>query len=636
MYPDKEALYLFHEGNLFRSYRLFGAHLCREEGQTGVRFTVWAPEAAKVSIVGEFNEWQGEGHEMFKMPGTGGVWSLFIAGLSEGSLYKYEIKTASGGTLLKADPYAFRSEVRPNTASVVHSPDAYRWSDAEWLVRRDTSDPLRKPINIYELHAGTWKKKDDGSFYSYRELADEAIDYVKEMGYTHMELLPLAEHPFDRSWGYQVTGYFSATSRYGPPEDFQYFVDRCHQHGIGVILDWVPGHFCKDAHGLMQFDGTPLYEYADVHKADTGEWGTLMFDVGKPEVVSFLISNALFWMDKYHIDGLRVDAVASMLYLDFGKPEGRWRPNRYGGHENLEAVEFLKKLNEAVFDAYPGALMIAEESTAWPRVSAPTYLGGLGFNFKWNMGWMNDVLKYMEMDPVHRKWHHELLTFSFFYTFSENFVLPLSHDEVVYGKRALLAKMPGDYWQKFANLRVLYGYMIAHPGKKLLFMGGEIGQFDEWKDEAEIDWHLLQYDMHHKIQAYVKTLNHIYQKERALWEYDHEPRGFEWIDPHDSNQSILTFIRQGAQPDDSLLVVCNFTPVVRSEYRIGVPTPGMYLEYFNSDDVCFGGSGVTNPKLIEAKPIPWHNRPHSISLTIPPLACVFLKLHNFKVKEGER
>jgi 1,4-alpha-glucan branching enzyme len=634
MLPDEREMELFHQGRLFCAYRFFGAHLCRKQGKEGVRFTVWAPHAQRVSVVGDFNGWCGEGHQMSEH--HSGVWSLFVPGLQQGELYKYEIVTADGQTMVKADPYAFCSELRPGTASVVYPLRAYSWNDEAWRRKKYSQNPLHQPLAIYEVHAGTWKKKADGSFYSYRELADELIPYVKEMGYTHIELLPLAEHPFDRSWGYQITGYFSVTSRYGTPDDFRYFVDVCHQNDIGVILDWVPGHFCKDEQGLRQFDGTPLYEYADPRKAETGEWGTLMFDFGKPEVISFLISNALFWFDQYHVDGLRVDAVASMLYLDFGKSDREWVPNEYSGRENLEAVMFLKRLNEAVFASYPDALMIAEESSAWPRVSAPTYLDGLGFNFKWNMGWMNDVLKYMEMDPIHRKWHHNLLTFSFFYVFSENFVLPLSHDEVVYGKKSLLSKMPGDYWQKFANLRVLYGYMMAHPGKKLLFMGGEFGQFDEWKDETQLDWQLLDYDMHRKMQAYVRALNHIYQKEVALWQYDHKPRGFEWIDPHDYNQSILTFLRQGAHPDETIIVVCNFTPVVYTEYRIGVPQPGVYEECFNSDNPIYGGSGQGNTALLRAVPVPWHNRTHSISITVPPLACVFFKLHNSITKEGER
>lgn len=476
-------------------------------------------------------------------------------------------------------------------------------------------------------------KKKDGSFYTYRELANELISYVVDMGYTHIEILPLNEHPFDRSWGYQGTGYYSITSRFGTPHDFMYFVDQCHQKGIGVILDWVPGHFCKDEHGLMRFDGTPLYEYENPNRAEKTDWGTLGFDLGKPEVQSFLISNAIFLLDIFHIDGLRVDAVASMLYLDFGKRDGEWEPNQYGGRENLEAIAFLKKLNEVVFRYYPNALMIAEESTSWPLVTSPTYLGGLGFNFKWNMGWMNDMLKYMELDPIYRKYHHHLLTFSFFYTFSENFVLPLSHDEVVHGKRSMLNKIFGDYWQKFAGLRLFYGYMIAHPGKKLLFMGGELGQFDEWKDEAEVDWNLVDNDLHRKLQQYVKDLNHFYKEEPILWQLDHHAMGFEWIDPHDTNQSIITFMRKD-QAQIELIIVCNFTPSYYDHYRIGVPHLGEYVEVWNSDDDKYGGSGKGNFKPIQAVKEKWHNQPYHLVIKIPPLATVMFKRINLEGKRG--
>ncbi|WP_027415687.1 1,4-alpha-glucan branching protein GlgB [Aneurinibacillus terranovensis] len=619
--PTEHDLYLFHEGNLLYAYRMLGAHIISKSGVSGVRFAVWAPHAKRVHVAGDFNEWNGQHHQM-KKTGTSGVWTVFIPHCKAGDLYKYEIHTEDGEVLLKSDPFAFYSEQRPNTASIVYQLGSYDWHDEEWHAR--TKDPYHKPMIIYEIHPGSWKKKEDGTFYTYRELADELVEYVVDMGYTHVELMPLAEYPYDRSWGYQATGYYSVTSRYGKPEDFMYFVDRFHNANVGVILDWVPGHFCKDSHGLRRFDGTSLYEYADMRKAEKGEWGTLSFDFGRPEVVSFLISNALFWMEMYHIDGLRVDAVASMLYLDFSKGPGEWVPNRYGGRENLEAIEFLKKLNEAVFKRYPNALMMAEESTAWPLVSAPTYLGGLGFNFKWNMGWMNDMLRYMELDPVHRKWHHHLLTFSLFYAFSENFILPFSHDEVVYGKKSMLNKMPGDYWQKFANTRVLYGYMMVHPGKKLLFMGGEFGQYDEWKDEQQLDWDLLGFEMHAKLQTYVKELFLFYREEPALWELDHEPEGFAWIDPHDYTQSIVSFMRK-TSTGENIIAACNFTPVVYEGYRLGVPGPGLYREVFNSDAGKYGGSGVVNGGLIQADNIEWHNQPSSIHIKIPPLAMVLFK-----------
>ncbi|WP_152667693.1 1,4-alpha-glucan branching protein GlgB [Aneurinibacillus tyrosinisolvens] len=615
--------------DIYCSYQTLGAHVAECSGAKGIAFSVWAPNAQKIRVLGDFNAWSGEAHEM-KQTRKPGIWSLFIPALQDGDLYKYEIHTRQGDVFLKADPYAFYSEVRPGTASVIAALDTYTWHDGDWMRSRGKQSWLHKPVNIYEVHLGSWKRKADGAFYTYRELADELIEYVLEMGFTHIEVLPLTEHPLDGSWGYQTTGYFSATSRYGKPEDFMYFVDCCHQHGIGIIMDWVPGHFCKDNHGLRMFDGTPLYEYKDGKRADTGEWGTLAFDLGKPEVQSFLISSALFWFDVYHIDGLRVDAVASMLYLDFGKREGEWTPNRHGGRENLEAIDFLRKLNETIFRLYPDALMMAEESTAWPLVSAPVYLGGLGFNYKWNMGWMNDMLRYTEMDPIHRKWHHELLTFSFYYAFSENFVLPLSHDEVVHGKKSLISKMPGDYWRKFAGLRVLYAYMAAHPGKKLLFMGGEFGQFDEWNEAGQLTWNVLDYDMHQKLQDYVKELNHIYQEEAALWAKDHEPEGFEWIDPHDYSQSIVTFMRKGVAEGEFIVVVCNFTPVVYEQYRIGVPRPGTYCEWFNSDREEYGGSGQVNEPEIEAEDIPWHNQSLSMAIKVPPLACVFFKMKKYE------
>ncbi|WP_084600237.1 1,4-alpha-glucan branching protein GlgB [Pontibacillus litoralis] len=628
-------IYLFHQGNLRYSYKLMGAHLSEENGLQGVRFTVWAPNAVQISVVGLFNEWDGRCHPMRKV-NDNGIWSTFIPGLDRGCLYKYEVLTKHGHIMLKSDPYAFSSELRPNTASVVDPLQYYDWKDDDWMLRRENRNMYESPMSIYELHLGSWKYIETEVFYTYREYADMVIPYVKEMGYTHIELLPLTEHPFDRSWGYQATGYYSVTSRYGSPDDLRYFVDQCHQNGIGVILDWVPGHFCKDQHGLRRFDGEPLYEYANPAKAEKTQWGTLTFDFGRNEVQSFLISNAIYWLKEYHIDGLRVDAVASMLYLDFGKEDSNdWEPNEYGGRENLEAVAFIKKMNEAIFEEVPDVLMMAEESTAWPLVSAPTYLGGLGFNYKWNMGWMNDMLKYMEMDPVHRKYHHNLITFSLFYAFSENFVLPISHDEVVHGKKSLLNKMPGDYWQKFANLRAFLAYMYAHPGKKLLFMGSEFGQFDEWKDLEDLDWELLEYDSHASTQQYMKQLHHLYHDHPALWELDHDEKGFEWIDANNYEQSIISFIRSSRYAHDQLVVVCNFTPNVYHDYKIGVPQAGVYEEVFSSDATDFGGSGQTNGLDLTTCDAPWQSQQQHITMTIPPLAVSFLKrVSATTVREG--
>lgn len=630
-------LYLFHQGNLFQSYTFMGAHLVKLKGKKGVRFTVWAPNAVSVYIVGNFNHWIGKSHPLTRVT-TNGIWTIFVEGLDRGELYKYEIEMANGEKIQKADPYAFYSEIRPNTASRVTPLTGYKWNDHSWRLKQEERNIFEEPMLIYEVHLGSWRLNEESNFFTYRELADQLIDYVHDMGYTHIEILPISEHPFDKSWGYQITGYYSVTSRYGTPDDFKYFIDRCHQKGIGVILDWVPGHFCKDNHGLRLFDGGCVYEYANEQKAEKKEWGTLTFDFGKPEVVSFLISNALFWLDVYHIDGLRVDAVSSMIYYNHGKRDGEEEIcNEYGGYENLEAISFLQKLNETVFHYFPGALMMAEESTAWPNVSGPTYLGGLGFNFKWNMGWMNDMLKYMELDPIHRKYHHQLITFSFLYAYSENFILPLSHDEVVHGKKSLLNKMPGDYWQKFANLRAFYGYMATHPGKKLLFMGGEFGQFDEWKELEDLDWELLDYELHRKMKHYVKSLNEFYLKEPALWQLDHEQEGFQWIDPNNCDQSIISFIRKGHQPKNQLIIVCNFTPVVYRNYKIGVPYLTKYKEEFNSDCHDFGGSDQRNEQFIMAKPENWHNQPFQIEVTIPPLACIVFRpdsIPNSKKVEG--
>lgn len=615
--PTSHDIYLFHQGTLFKSYEMLGAHLKDEKGQKGVRFTVWAPNARSVSVVGSFNNWDKSRHPLQRQEESG-IWSLFVPGIKEGELYKYHLLTPNGRELMKADPYAFYAETRPKSASIIYDLKGYNWGDAAWFAQKKAA--YQSPVNIYEVHLGSWKRKEDGSFYSFRELAHELVDYAAYMGYTHIQLLPVMEHPYDGSWGYQITGYYAVTSRFGTPRDFMYFVDRCHQKGLGVILDWVPAHFCRDGHGLIEFDGTPLYEAEEL-----AGWGTLRFDYGRPEVQSFLISNAVFWFEKYHVDGLRVDAVASMLYLNYGKQEGQWCPNRYGGNGNLEAIALLKKMNEAVFSFFPDALMIAEESTEWPLVTRPTYLGGLGFNYKWNMGWMNDVLRYMEKDPIYRSWHHNLLTFSFLYAFSENFVLPMSHDEVVHGKKSLIEKMPGDYWQKFANLRTFLGYMMTHPGKKLLFMGGEFAQFIEWRFYESLEWHLLDFQMHRRFHNYVRDLNLLYLQEKCLWQLDHTWEGFEWIDCHNNSQSIIVFLRKSKDEKEWLVVICNFTPSYYESFRVGVPQEGDYRELFNSDEDIYGGSDKKNHGIHKADQIPWHNRPYSLQIKMPPLAFVLFK-----------
>lgn len=617
-----EQLYLFHEGTNYQSYLMLGAHLMTQEGKTGVRFGVWAPNAQWVSVVGDFNAWNTNSHQMNRSSSSG-VWELFIPDVKENQIYKYAIKTQAGEELFKSDPYAFFSEVRPATASVVYDLEGHPWEDGDWQSAKKEISSYEKPMLIYEVHIGSWRRKADGSFLTYRELAEELIDYVVEMGYTHIELLPVMEHPFDGSWGYQVLGYYAATSRYGSPKDLMYFIDQCHLKGIGVILDWVPGHFPKDAHGLARFDGTSMYEHPDPRRGEHPQWGTLIFDYGRNEVQSFLISNIIFWLDYYHVDGFRVDAVTSMLYLDYAREE--WVPNCYGGRENLEAVKLLQKMNETVFALYPNTLMIAEESSEWPMVTKPTYLGGLGFNYKWNMGWMNDSLKYCSLDPILRKGNHNLLTFSLTYAFSENYILPLSHDEVVHGKHSLLDKMPGEYQQKFAGLRGLFGYMMAHPGKKLLFMGGEFGQFIEWKFDDRLDWQLLDYEMHRKLRDYVKELNYFYLNNPSLWKDDYSWSGFQWINADDNSQSVVSFIRRGGAPEEFMIFVVNFTPVTRQQYRIGVPEAEGYLEVFNSDDQRFGGSGMVDTEQIFVEDIPFHGFEHSISLTIPPLSAVFFK-----------
>jgi 1,4-alpha-glucan branching enzyme len=617
-------LYLLGEGTHLRLYEILGAHTCEMDGVRGVRFAVWAPNARRVSVVGDFNHWDGRRHPMRLHPGAG-VWEIFIPELEPGTVYKYEINPRNGPPFLKADPLAFASELRPATGSVVHQRGRYEWQDGEWLRQRAHGDALSRPMAVYEVHLGSWRRGEHDRVLTYREIAHELGDYVAGMGFTHVELLPVMEHPYDPSWGYQVTGYFAPSSRFGSPDDFKYLVDHLHQRGIGVILDWVPAHFPRDAHALRRFDGTALYEHEDPRQGEHPDWGTLVFNFGRNEVRNFLISNALYWLEEFHADGLRVDAVASMLYLDYSRGPDQWVPNRYGGRENLDAIEFLQQLNSVVRERLPGALMIAEESTAWPGVTQPAHLGGLGFHLKWNMGWMNDFLRFMELDPVYRQYNFNLVTFSLMYAFSEHFVLPLSHDEVVHGKRSLLDKMPGDAWQKRANLRLALGYMWGHPGKKLLFMGGEIGQWREWSEGRSLDWHLLEEPGHRGIQHFVHDLGHLYRSEPALWEVDVSPQGFEWIDFHDVRNSVVSFLRRGGESGEDLVFLCNFTPVPRHGYRIGLPRGGWYRELLNSDAELYGGSNLGNGGGVLAEPVPEHGRPYSAPLTLPPLAIVVLK-----------
>jgi 1,4-alpha-glucan branching enzyme len=619
-------LHLMGEGTHYQKYEKLGAHVREIGGVRGVHFGVWAPNAKRVSVVGDFNHWDGRVNPMRSRSGSG-IWELFLPGLGEGDLYKYEIRSQVRDVLtLKADPYGFFAEVRPKSSSIVANIDGYPWRDREWMEQRKHLDWPHAPISIYETHLGSWRRGEGNRWLTYRELADAMIPYVKKLGYTHLELLPVMEHPLDASWGYQTIGYFAPTSRYGKPREFMEFVDRCHAAGIGVFLDWTPGHFPRDAHGLAFFDGTHLYEHADPRRGSHPDWGTLIFNYGRNEVQNFLISNALFWLDKYHIDGLRVDAVASMLYLDYSRRPGEWLPNQFGGRENLEAIAFLKRMNEVVHERHPGALTIAEESTAWPAVSRPTYAGGLGFDLKWNMGWMNDTLRYFALDPIHRKFHHNELTFSMLYAFNENFVLPLSHDEVVHGKRALLSKMPGDDRHKYANLRLLFGYMFAHPGKKLLFMGSELAPWDEWWEAKSLDWHLLQFAPHEGLQRLVRDLNRLYAKEAALHEVEFDWQGFDWLEVHDADASVLAFLRRARNMDDFVVAVCNFTPVIREDYRIGVPDPGFYLEILNTDSSHYGGGDTGNKGGVRAEPVPWNGRPYSLKLRLPPLAALYLKL----------
>lgn len=620
-------LHLFAEGRHYRLYERLGTQVAEMEGVRGISFAVWAPNAVRVSVVGDFNGWDGRRHPMRNRGGTG-LWELFIPDLAAGEIYKYEIRARDQDfTILKADPFAFAAEVRPKTGSIVSQITGYPWGDERWMRERPRRNPLNEPLTIYEVHLGSWMRvpEEGQRWLTYRELAGKLIPYVKEMGYTHVELLPITEHPFDGSWGYQTTGYFAPTSRYGAPQDFMAFVDACHQADIGVILDWVPSHFPDDPHGLSWFDGTHLYDHADPRQGYHPEWHSRIFNFGRPEVRNFLLNSALFWLDRYHIDGLRVDAVASMLYLDYSRQPGEWIPNKYGGNENLDAVEFLKEFNVLIHREHPGVLTIAEESTAWPGVSRPTDVGGLGFSLKWNMGWMHDMLAYFSKEPVHRRFHQNHITFGLLYAFSENFVLVLSHDEVVHGKRALLDKMPGDLWQRFANLRALYAYMYGHPGKKLLFMGGEFGQWWEWDHDSSLQWHLLEHESHRGLQQLVRDLNRLYRSEPALHQVDFTWAGFQWIDFNDELHSVIAFIRRAEQADRFVVCVCNFTPVPRHGYRIGVPVPGFYREVLNSDAACYGGSNMGNAGGVTSEPVGSHGFMQSIVLTLPPLSVLFLK-----------
>ena len=618
-------LHLFGEGQHWQLYDKLGAHLREIGGVRGTTFHVWAPNAQRVSVVGDFNAWDGRRHTMRKLLGCG-VWEIFLPGVAEGAHYKFEVKGCHGAIVLKSDPFAFFGQHSTETASLVFDLDRYQWADAAWMESRKSKEWHRSPVSIYEVHLGSWQRNPEESdrYLSYRELADTLLPYVLEMGYTHIELLPILEHPFDGSWGYQVTGFFAPTSRFGNPDEFRYFVDRCHQAGVGIILDWVPGHFPKDPHGLAQFDGTCLFEHADPRQGEHRDWGTLIFNYGRNEVRNFLISNALFWLAEYHLDGLRVDAVASMLYLDYSRKAGEWVPNIHGGRENLDAIYFLKRFNEVCYEQHPGIITLAEESTAWPGVSRPTYLGGLGFGFKWNMGWMHDFLDYMSLDPVYRRFHHGAITFSLLYAFHEHFVLVLSHDEVVHGKGSLINKMPGDTWQKFANLRMFYGWMFAHPGKKLLFMGGEFGQWAEWNHDKSLDWHLCADPMHDGLKRLCQHLNFLYKNEPALYDQDDTYAGFEWIDFNDSDNSVVSFLRR-SRSGEIMIFVINATPVFREGYRIGVPTSGWFEEVLNSDAATYGGSNIGNYGGQHSAPDPWQGKSHSLMVNLPPLAIIGFK-----------
>ena len=614
--------HLFGEGTHYNIFDKLGSHMITHDGVLGVGFAVWAPNAARVSVIGDFNDWDGRRHQM-RMLGASGIWEIFVPGLGVYDKYKYEIKSRDGSLTQKIDPYGNWFEMRPSTSTVIFDINRYVWRDGEWMANR--VNPSKLPVNIYEAHLGSWKRGEENRFLSYRELADQMVPYVKEMNYNYIELLPVEEHPFDGSWGYQVTGYFAPTSRYGTPDEFMYFVDACHQNGIGVILDWVPAHFPKDAHGLRRFDGTALYEHDDPRRGEHPDWGTCIFNYGRKEVKNFLIANAIFWLKKYHIDGLRVDAVASMLYLDYGANYREWLPNEYGGRENLHAIEFMKHMNSVILGHSPDVMMIAEESTSWAGVSRPPEQGGLGFNFKWNMGWMNDFLAYIKKEPVHRKFHHTYLTFAMMYAYNENFVLVLSHDEVVHLKNSLIGKIPGDIWQKCATLKASYGFMYGFPGKKLLFMGQEYGQFSEWTESRPLDWFMLGYDHHRLIHEFVRDLNRLYLEERSLWAEDYEPSGFEWVSCDDADRSLLSFIRMAGGLEDFLVFAINFTPQPYFEHRVGVPAPGVYREILNSDDYRYGGSGVVNTEDIAAEQFLADGREYSVKLKLPPLAVIVLR-----------
>ena len=617
-------MHLFGEGRHWHVYRILGAHLHQIAGVHGVLFATWAPNAERVSVVGDFNNWDGRCHPL-RNRGEGGIWELFIPGLKTGDLYKFEIRNRDSGEILtKTDPYGQQFEMRPKTSSIVCNENSWTWSDTPWMQQRETFDWLHQPMSIYEVHLGSWQRDNNGHFLNYRELAHRLVEYVKTTGFTHIELLPITEHPLDASWGYQTTGYFAATSRFGSADDFRYFVDYCHQHNIGVLLDWVPAHFPKDAHGLARFDGSALYEHEDPRRGEHRDWGTLIYNYGRNEVKNFMLASALFWLEEYHLDGLRVDAVASMLYLDYSREHGDWLPNIYGGNENIEAIAFFRELNSVTHARHPGTVIMAEESTAWPQVTRPTHVGGLGFSMKWNMGWMHDTLDYMSKPPIYRHYHHNQLTFGLLYVFTENFILPFSHDEVVHGKGSMLYKMPGDEWQRFANLRLLYTYMFTYPGKKLLFMGCEFGQGPEWNHETALDWYVLEYATHHGVQKLIGDLNRHYRTHSALYRHDFEPSGFEWIDCNDTDQSVLSYLRR--DQNETLIIILNFTPVPRYNYRIGVPQSGHYQELINSDSSYYAGSNIGNLGDLYTQDIAWMNRPCSLELTLPPLAAVVLKL----------
>ena len=614
---------LFAGGSHWHIYKKLGGHLHTVDGIDGVYFAVWAPNAERVSVIGDFNRWDGRNHPMRNLGGSG-IWEIFIPGLTVGCLYKFEIRnTHTGEVLVKTDPYGQQFEFRPQTAAIIVDEEGYDWQDSEWMEKRQQHDWLHHPMSIYEVHLGSWQRDSRGNFMNYRELAEKLVDYVKTMGFTHIELLPITEHPLDISWGYQTTGYFAPTSRHGTPDDFRFFVDHCHQNGIGIILDWVPAHFPKDSFALGRFDGTPLYEHEDPRKGEHRDWGTLIYNYSRNEVKNFLLASAFFWLEEFHLDGLRVDAVASMLYLDYSREADDWIPNMYGGNENLEAIDFLRHMNSVTHEQHPGTVIMAEESTSWPQVTRPTWTGGLGFSMKWNMGWMHDILHYMQEQPIHRSYHHDELTFGLLYAFTENFVLPFSHDEVVHGKQSMINKMPGDEWQRFANLRLLYTMMFTYPGKKLLFMGCEFAQGTEWSVNRDLDWYVLDYPLHQGMQTLVKDLNKLYKNHSALYQFDFDHQGFEWIDCHDYQQSIISYRRKSANED--LIVILNFTPVPRENYRIGVPHAGVYNEIFNSDSEYYAGSNLGN-NHIQSEPQPWMSMNHSITVTLPPLAGVILKM----------